>query len=246
MKRLLVAALMSLCALGFGCEESAEDQVLAQYQRAETAIAAMDVADWRATMSTNSIAWLQDVLRLTLDGGIMEVRSLNPAKLEMVLALRNRLEPDRLRALNVESLMTWMIDEGIAHVDAEYGVYPHSVQVSGDTAVVQMGIEQEDEYARTPRLRTGRRGRGAIGGIVSLASATSKKKEVEPIEGYTITYVRIDGFWYSDNTESMEAYAQSIHETAKEAGIPTDRYLSEQEKETFGSLKPTIWLPVGR
>lgn len=246
MKRLFTGVLLSLCALGFGCEESAEDQVLAQYQRAETAIAAMDVADWRATMSTDSVAWLQDVLRLTLDGPIMEVRTLNPAKLEMVLALRNRVEPDRLRSMNVESLMTWMIDEEMVHVDAEYGVHPHSVMVSGDTATVQVGIEHEEESSRSPRLRTGRRGRGAIGSIVSLASAASKKKEVEPIDGYTIKYVRIDGFWYSDNIQNMDDYAQLLRESAKEAGVATDKYLSDQEKEVYGSLKPTIWLPVGR
>lgn len=246
MKRILPVCVLALCALSFGCEESAEDQVLAQYQRAETAIAAMDVADWRATMSTDSVAWLQDVLRLTLDGAIMEVRALNPAKLEMVIALRNRLDADRLRSMNVESLMSWMIDEEMVHVDADYGVHPHSVMVSGDSATVQMGIEADEQSSYSPRFRTGRRGRGAIGSVISLASAASKKKEVEPIEGYTLKYVKIDGFWYSDNTQNMDEYAKLLRDSAKEAGVATDKYLCDQEKEIYGSLKPTIWLPVGR
>ncbi|MCW5769323.1 MAG: hypothetical protein KIT19_11625 [Phycisphaeraceae bacterium] len=245
MNRLLSIVVIVICALGVGCAESVEDQVLAQYKRGEEAIAAMDGAGWRATMSTQSVGWLQEELRLALDASLTETRALAPSKMEMVLALRNRLDAQSLRSMSVDSLLTWMIEQDFASVDADYGVYPCGVKFSGDTATVQMGMEVESS-SRSPRLRTGRRGRGVVGGIASLAGAASKKKNVEPIEGYTLTYVNIDGFWYSDNSESMREYDQSIRDAAKEAGVPVDRYLSEREKEAHGSLKPTIWLPVGR
>lgn len=246
MNRLLCIVAIVLCALGVGCAESAEDQVLAQYQRGEEAIAALDAAGWRATMSTQSVGWLQEELRLALDASLVETRALAPSKMEMVLALRNRLDAQSLRSMSVDSLLIWMIEQDFASVDADYGVYPCGVKFSGDTATVQMGMEVESS-SRSPRLRTGRRGRGVVGGIASLAGAASKKKKnVEPIEGYTLSYVNIDGFWYSDNSGSMQEYDQSIRDAAKEAGKPVDRYLSEREKEAHGSLKPTIWLPVGR
>lgn len=246
MKRLLTVVLLSICALGFGCEESAEDQVLAQYQRAEAAIAALDPAEWRAVMSTDTAAMHLDILRLALDGSVTETRSLVPSKLSMVLMLRNRVEPDRLRTMTLDDYMLWQIDEELMYSDADFGIAPHSVLMQGDRAKIQMGFESESQSAGGPRIRTGRRGRGAIGSVISLASAASRKKEVEPIEDYLIPYVSIDGFWYYDGVEDMLAYDAHLLAEAKEAGLPIDRYLSEQEKEDFGSLKPTIWLPVGR
>lgn len=242
------ALLTALCgALLNGCSESIEDQILAQYKRGEEAIAAMNPAEMRAVVSTESVARTQELLRLALDASVVETRSLPPTSLSMVIALRNRLEPGELRTMSVDEFLTWQIDEEMIIVDSDYGFVPHSVIVQGDKAHIQMGAELEEEVSRTPRLRTGRRGRGAVGGILSLAgAAASSKKSIEPIEGYTCAFVSSGGFWYVDEVTNALDYDAYLHEEAQAAGVPIDRFLSEREKEEFGSLKPTVWLPVGR
>lgn len=245
MYRVVYVLIAVVGALVSGCTESAEDQVLAQYKRGEEAIAAMDAANWRMTMSTDSIAWLQEVLRLTLDGSLAESRALAPSRMELVLALRNRLDPPDIRSMTFDDLLVWMIDEEFVSVDADWGIAPHSVSIQGDRAIIQMGEEIEEQSSRTPRMRMGRRGRGAVGSLISLA-ANRSKKSVEPIEGFTLEYVSIDGFWYMDYTAHMDQYDDEIRESAKEARVALDKFVSEREREESGKLKPTIWLPVGR
>lgn len=231
-------------ALGMGgCGGGVEDEILAAYQLGEDAIAGRDVVTLEATLSPDSRAMLEETLRMAREASVTETRQLRPSMLETVLALRNRVAPAELRSMTIGGLLAWEIEEEIMVVDAEWGGKPHSVMVSGHRAVIQMGEEMEVERSRTPRL--GRR-RGRLVGSIIMAAMSDGRENIVPIDGYTYTYVNVGGSWVRDMTEDMAIYDTMIEEAAKEQRKPVADYVAALEKERAGSLKPTVWLPVGK
>lgn len=235
----LALAMVYTCALVSGCGNAAEGEVIDQYQLGEDAIAAGDVVGLRNTYSPESTAWRIEMLRLAREASAAETRALDPAMMEGVVMLRNRLDAAVLRTMDVDRLLAWELDIGLITVDAEDGVKPHSVTITGDRAVLQMGEEVERSGGGTPRI--GRRGTRVIGSLLSAATSGS---DIEPIPGWTYTYVRIDGFWYADLVADMAEYDQWIRDSAKEEGKSVPDYIAATEKEAFGSLKPNVWSPV--
>lgn len=234
MVRWLVAM---LCAVVAGCGESPADAVKAQYQRGEDAIRIGDIAEMKNTMTSESLAYAQETLRLAATATEREVKAMGPARMQAIIALRNRVAPERLKAMTVDQYFTWMIDEEQLVVDADYDIYPHSVLIRGDTAILRRGILVEDSF-RTPRL--GRRGRGAIGGI---ARALSDNSTIELIEELDIHFVNLGGYWYYDEVAGISDHDAFMHLLAAEEQMHVIDYILAYEREEHGSLKPNLWQP---
>jgi hypothetical protein len=60
----------------------------------------------------------------------------------MVVMMRNRIDPKRLRMMTAEDVLAWQMEQGIYFVDADYGVCPYKTTISGDTAQIQFGYEE--------------------------------------------------------------------------------------------------------
>lgn len=142
--RVAMAMLAALVFLG-GCKNKPEDKVLAQYNRGEKAIVIIDVNELRDSMSTDSYILCQKLIALALDASEAETKALPPSELDTVITLRNRVAPDRPRRMTVEEFLAWEAREGMMVVDADIGVYPYKVEIRGDVAIMQMGIEIERE-----------------------------------------------------------------------------------------------------
>jgi hypothetical protein len=239
--RFAVLLVLSLCALFTGCGQPGEGEVVVQYQLGEDAIAARDVVALRNTYSPDSTAWYIEGLRLAREASPTQTKALAPTTMEFVIMLRNRLDAKALKEMDVDRLLGWLIDMDEINVDAEVGVKPHSVAITGETAVLQMGHEPERASSGGVRMG-GRRGRGirAIGSIAGMVMAP----DLEPIPGWTYNFVRLDGFWYADIVSEMDTYDDYIRDAAKEAGQSVPDFLAANEKENYGSLKPAVWNPV--
>lgn len=239
--RIVCVVGLVLCALFTGCGQPGEGEVVVQYQLGEDAIAARDVVALRNTYSPDSTAWYIEGLRLAREASPTQTKALAPTTMEFVIMLRNRLDAKALKEMDVDRLLGWLIDMDEITVDAEVGVKPHSVAITGETAILQMGHEPERASSGGVRIG-GRRGRGlrAAGAIAGLVMSPG----LEPIPGWTYNFVRIDGFWYSDIVSEMDTYDDAIRDAAKEAKQSVPDFLAAGEKEEYGSLKPTVWNPV--
>ena len=238
--RAMAGGLVVACALMSGCGDPAEGDVVTQYEIGEEAIRAGDALAIRNTYSTETVAWMEDVLRCCREASVAQTKALDPSKMEMVVMLRNRVDAAALKAMDVTGLIRWELDMDMFFVDADMDVYPHSVEIQGDRAVMQMGVKPE--RSASLRMGGGRRGRGvrAIGSIAGMVMQPG----LEPIPGWTNDFVLLDGFWYADLVSEMGDYDDSIRADAKSAGKSVPDYIAEMEKEAHGSLRPTVWNPV--
>ncbi len=232
------ACVCAAVAMSVGCEKTPEDAVLSQYHRGEDAIAGNDWRELRAVLSPASIQRYEEILHAALTAPADAVKKLSPARMEMVLALRNRVDPVQLRMMNVNDLLIWMIDEQMLVLDADMGVYPMTCTIYGDTAEIQMGFPIEESGGR---VRLGRR--RMVGAAVGLAVRAMKPKELEAIPGWTYKYDLIDGEWYFDSGSFEPTYNATIIEYAKEEKMSVADYLLWIEQETYGEVKPKIWDP---
>lgn len=214
--------------------------MVTQYEIGEEAIRASDASALRNTFSSDTIAWMEDVLRCCREASATQTKALDPSKMEMVLMLRNRVDPATLKSMDVTGLIRWELDMEMFGVDADMDVYPHSVEIQGDRAVMQMGTKPE----RSGSLRTGggRRGRGirAVGSIAGMVM----QPNLEPIPGWTYDFVLLDGFWYADHVSEMKDYDDYIRQEAKDAGKSVPDFIAAMEKESYGTLRSTVWNPV--
>lgn len=221
----------SLMFLLAGCDAE-KDAVIAQYKAGEAAIAAKNAVEYRSTLSTKSIQHYQEILRLAREGPAKEVRDLPAAHMELVLALRNRVKPDKLRAMTVDEYIAWMIDQEFLLVDEEIGLKPFGVTISGDRAMMQYGVDS----ARKERSTTFGRRR-------LITSAFSGGTKLEAIPGAYVYFDKINGYWYNDDTTLNEDYERSMKDEATEAKKPLPDYMAQLEKEAHGTLIPSIWSP---
>jgi len=231
--------LLSLALFQSGCKQKPKDAVLDQYKAGESAIAVKNATDYRNTMTTESALRYQEIMRLALEASAEETRQLAPSILAQVLLVRNRLSAERLRKMSVDDFLVWEMDEGALVVDKEMGIVPYKVSINGDEAVIQMG----EEVAKQSR-RSGRFGRrGLVTGLISAAAAGT---EIVPIEGLTIRYRKINGFWYYDLIADNADADSAITEAATEEKLPVPEYLRAAEEDAHGTIKQTIWEPLGK
>jgi hypothetical protein len=236
---ILIAALLGLGACE--AELTPEDEVIAQYQRGEDAIANKNPVDLKNSTTNESWALLTEAQKLALECSATETKKLNPSMMRRVIVFRNRIEPEKLASMTVDDLIMWQLQSGYWVVDQEYGIFPHSVQITGDTAVLQMGVEAEEKSSGV-RIRR----RGLIGAAAGLAINAAKKPKLEPLPGYTHTYRNINGYWYYDDAASEAERDQQLIDEAKEFETPVADYIVAVEEEEFGSIKKDIWKPVGK
>jgi hypothetical protein len=236
---LVICCALTSLMLG-ACTEKPEDEIIAQYERGEAAIASNNALELRYTRSTDSIAMYQRILADALDASVAQTKALPPTSMELVLALRSRVPATELRRMTVETFLQWMVDEEFLSLDADYGIVAHSARISGDIGVLQLGFKVERQ--RTTR-GFGRRGRGIVGAI---ASASQSSESTEAVEGLTYNFIRTDGYWYIDDVANFHKYDAVLKDAASEEKLSLPDYLFAAEKESNKSLRPTIWAPVGR
>ncbi|HYF14645.1 MAG TPA: hypothetical protein VD971_06175 [Phycisphaerales bacterium] len=228
---------------GCDAEVTPEDEVIAQYQRGQDAIAARDPVAFRNTMTNERWGRLVEAQRLALECSASETKKLAPNVLRMVLMFRNRIEPEKLASMSVDDLILTMMDAGVWEVYAEYGIVPHQVTINGETAELQLGSEVEERSSG--RVRFGRR--GLVRSAVSLAAAASTSTKTEPIPGLVYGFRNINGYWYADFTDEQgRKMDEAAKAAAAEAGVPVHDFLAAYEEEEFGSMKKDIWKPVGK
>jgi hypothetical protein len=200
--------------------------VLSRYEAGERAIAAGNGMEFFKMMSAESQAAELELIQVALTGSSDKVRALPPSSIALVLALRNRVEPSRLRKMTVEDLAAWQIESKLLGVDADNGYAPVDVTVTGDKAYIQMGIKEQIDS----------------GGLTELLNRSS----VEPIKNFEYHYVRVNGEWLIDKAATDVALKKVYAAAAREAGVKIVDMIEAQEREEFGSLKPNIWSPVGK
>ncbi len=230
----LACLALGVASLG-GCNEKPEDAVLAQYHRGEKAIAAYDVEELKAVQTGDFESRLAEILRLAREATPEQAKQLPASVLPTVLALRNRLEPERLRSMRPNDLLVWMIEQHMLVVDKDYDILPHHVEINGDRAKIHMGIRVEAERRR---VRVGRRGRGLVGAAVASLIPNTK---VEPIEGLFHEFANINGYWYFDCAAEAARDDQAGVDYAKEEGEPLWKLMAEEEEAIHESLKPNVW-----
>ncbi|MBL8760588.1 MAG: hypothetical protein JNL50_04730 [Phycisphaerae bacterium] len=214
-----------------GCDAE-KDAVLAQYKAGEAAIAAKNAVEYRSTLTTKSIQHYQELLRLAREGQAKEVRDLPAAHIEHVLALRNRVKHDKLKAMTVDEYIAWMMDQEYLLVDEEIGLKPYGVTISGDRAMMQYGIESAKKERSTRFTRRG-----------LISSALSGGAKLEAIPGAYVYFDKLNGYWYHDATMLDEDYERDMRDEAAEAKKPLPDYMALLEKEAYGTLIPSIWSP---
>jgi hypothetical protein len=228
---LILSALLVLPA----CHKP-EDDVRAQYEASEAAIAARDMAAYRGTLSTASIQHLEETLTLARTCSVAQTKKLPCERMAAVLALRNRVAPDRLKKMQVLDYLQWMQSEQMYFVDEEVGLVPYKFKITGDQAVMQYGMKVE-KASSGPRFR--RRG------LVSAAASALSGPDIEAIGGMVAHFVKIEGFWYHDLTKSSnENYDVECAEEAKAARLSLPDYMASKEKEEAGKLVKNVWAPV--
>jgi hypothetical protein len=235
---LVLAFLLSFLAIVPACHKP-EDDVRAQYQASEAAIAAHDMAAYRDTLSTASIQHLEETLELARRCPAAQTKKLPCERMEAVLALRNRVPPDRLKKMQVLDYLQWMDSQGMFIVDDEFGLAPYKFTITGDTARMQYGIKV-DKSSGTPRF--GRRGRGLVSAGIKALSGP----DIEPIDGMFAHFVNLNGFWYHDLTKTAnENYDQECTEEAKAARLSLPDYMASMEKDANGGkLVKNVWAPI--
>ena len=214
-----------------------EDEVRAQYEASEAAIASQNMAAYRDTLSTASIQHIEETLDLARRCPAAQTKKLPCERMEIVLALRNRVAPDKLKKMQVLDYLQWMQAEEMFFVDEEFGLVPYKFTISGDKAQMQYGMKVEKQSSR-PRF--GRRG------LASAAINVLSGSDIEPIEGMFLHFEKINGFWYHDLTQpSNTNYDQDCAEAAKEARMSLPDYMASVEKEVNdGKLVRNVWAPV--
>lgn len=233
--RLLAAlfALATLCQLG--CDQGPEGDVLAQYRRGEDAIAIGDAVGYRNILSTASVEYLSETLRLAKEAGEKETKEISLDRLPLVLALRNRAG-SKLKAMTLDELLIWEMKEGLLFVDKDIGLEPWKVNIKGTHAKMQYAERVEVE--RTGRVRFGRRGLGALAALASSGTRT----KLEPIDLYA-DFENIGGFWYVDLTVIDPTIDDEIVQEARAARKPVPEFLAQREAEEHGSLIKNVWAP---
>jgi hypothetical protein len=197
--------------------------VLSRYEAGQRAIAAGNGMEYFEMKSAQSQAAEADLIEIALTGSRDEVRLLPPTSIALVLALRNRMEPSRLRKMTVEDLVAFQIADKLLTVDAERGVVPVDVTVNGDKAHIQMGLKHRD-------LRT-----------------FFMPSRIESIAHMEYHYVRVNGQWFINKAATDVALAK-MNKYAPWAPIDTLIEILEGNEriEYYGTLKPNIWSPVGK
>lgn len=236
----LVVVCAAMCAWGAGCKSKPEDEVVAQYQRGESAIAAKNSTEYQATMSPESVQRLRDCLEYALVATEEDAKALPAGVMEMVLKIRNRISPEQVRRMTADDILAWQIDNGSMVVDKEYGIVPESVMIRGESAVIQMG---ERVRSGSSRFRVGRRGTRAASMLVSEALGGGK---IEPIPGLVANFRRIEGYWYADWLANEVPYDTEMKSAAKEQQMSLWQLVAAIEEDEFGSIKKDIWVPPGR
>lgn len=234
------ALMVCLLTLVSGCRHRPEDEVLDQYKLGESSIETGDCTKYKNTLTPDSIARLQELEDLALACPAAELQKLPPSKLRQVLILRNRIDAPRLRTMSTDDLISWFILEHILTTDEAQGLFPHSVQIMGDTAILQLG---EKVTTRSP-LRVGRV-RGVVGlaaGAISLMGST----EVVPVPGAVIKFHRINGFWYQELNADNPDLDSALTEVAKEEKLPIHEFVRSIEQEEAGKIRDNIWTPPGK
>jgi hypothetical protein len=231
------SAIVMLALMFVGCTPKPEDDVLAQYTRSEDAIATRNMAAYRDTLSTASIEHIQETISLACRATAEETKKLPCGRMETVLALRNRVPAEKLKKMEVVDYLEWQLKEEMMFVDADVGLEPYKVTISGDRARMQYGMRVEKGSS------SGRFGRRGLGGLVSAASGRTRTK-LEPIPDFFIHFERINGFWYHDLTIIDESYDEYCADEARQAGLKLHDYMAQEEKTAEGKLIKNIWEPV--
>lgn len=229
----LLATLATLCQ--FGCDQGPEGDVLAQYRRGEDAIAIGDAVGYRNILSTASVEYLNETLRLAKEAGEKEAKEISLDRLPLVLALRNRAG-SKLKTMTLDELLIWEMKEGMLMVDKDIGLEPWKVYIKGTHAKMQYAERVEVE--RTGRARFGRRGLGALAAAASGSTTT----KLEPVELYA-DFENIGGFWYVDLTVIDPTIDDEIIQEAKTARKSVPDFLAQREGEEHGSLIKNVWAP---
>lgn len=220
-----------------GCKkDTPESAVLAQYNRGEDAIASTDINELHNITTPESWAVYEEELKLAREAKPDEIKKMGYSKVLPILVLRNRLDGTRLRAISVDDYVLWKIQEGFLTVDRNFGIYPYEVTITGDKAVVQMGIEIEQKSSRR------RVGRG-VAGLIGAAIQAVPKTKLEPLPGYTLTFKNLGGYWYYDTIEDAAAYDAAQTNEASSMGTNIIDMIIEDEREVFGTLKPDLLNP---
>ena len=217
-----------------------EDEVRAQYEASEAAIASQNMAAYRDTLSTASIQRFEETLDLARRCPSAQTKKLPCERMAAVLALRNRVPADKLKKMQVLDYLQWMQAEDMFMVDADVGLVPYKFTIKGDQAEMQYGVKVESSAGR-PRF--GRRGlvSSAVRGIGALTASN-----IEPIDGMFVHFEKINGFWYQDLTKNTtENYDQVCAEEAKAARLSLPDYMASMEKEANkGKLVKNVWTPI--
>lgn len=222
-----------------GCLPKPEDAVVECYQRGEEAIRASDAKALRANMSVESYDYLKECVSLAQSCPEKEAKALPPSKLGMVVMMRNRIDPKRLRMMTAEDVLAWQMEQGIYFVDADYGVYPYKTTISGDTAQIQFGYEETTR--RSGGYRVGRRG----GGLVRLGvSALASRRKLVPIEGMIAYYRKVNGVWMIDWTANDAADDERLVVEARQANMTIPQYVIAREEDETDGVSADIWKPI--
>lgn len=224
----LLALLIGVSVLQ-GCDQSPEAQVRRAYDEGEVAIANYNTDKLSAMMSQSEHEYWVNTLAWAKRGRRPELERLPLGQLLTVLSLRNRLTSQQLRELKQEDMLVWMIQSKVLSVDAEFGIKPISVSVSGDAAQMQMGMYVETER----RVRVRRLGRHDV-----------TVMELVPVEGFVNHYVKVGGTWVWDHEKNLSMADGWWRSMAKDEGVSPIQYLLDQEESEHGSLKRDIWQPV--
>lgn len=220
-----------------GCKkETPESAVLAQYNRGEDAIASNDVNELRNITTPDTWALLEQDLKLAINAKPDEIKKMGYSQAHAILVLRNRLDSARLRSMSAEDYALWRMQQGFMVVDRNYGIYPYEVTISGDTAVIQMGIEIEQ---KSNHRRVGR----GVAGLIGAAVQAVPKTKLEPLSGYTVTYKNLSGYWYQDSLGDIVAYDAEMAREASSMEITLLDMITDEETEAFGSIKPDLLNP---
>jgi len=226
-----IACVVGVIALCFGGCEKKESAVLACYEAGEAAIAAKDVAGYRNVLSPESIKYHEETLRIARKAGPEETKGLPCLDMARVLALRNRLPVERLKAMTVDEYIQWQMQEGFLSVDADEDVVPFKVFLNGERAKMQYGLRVTSTSRSGARI--GRRG--------IISGGFSSHTEVEPIPDSFVHFQRVNGAWMVDDTVPNEAYDEAMTAEAKEAKMGVPEYMLSLEKEANETVIPNIW-----
>jgi hypothetical protein len=240
---LVASAIFGLASVAFtatGCKPKPEDDVVAVYQANEDAIATRNARTLRDNMTPESYDYLKECVSLAQSCPEKEAKALPPSKMGEVIMMRNRIDPQKLRTMTAEDVIAWRLQEGLAYVDADYGILPYRTTITGDTAEIQMGIEVEQRRSGGG-FRVGRRG----GGLVRLGvAALSSRKKLEPIEGYTLPFRRVNGLWKADEIKTAEREDAMLIAEARQAGMTMPQYIISREEDETDGVAKDIWKPV--